>query len=412
MSRRFGAAQLVVCLGLLFPGSAMGFEALSSFGEFGSGVGQMRAPGQIALDAEGDVYVADSGNGRISVYAGDGVFLRSFGEGRLDEPEDVALDDDGRAFVADSGNHRIAVFSSTGAFLNSFGEAGEGELIDPTGVDVDGSMFGSTVFVADSGNNVVASYEPDGAFIDSFGSVAAPRDVVVGAGGNLFVADFGNERVDVFSKEGEGPIRSIGAVGSGKLSGPVALAVDESGGIYVADQIAQRVVHFTGDGAFLSSFATKPNVAGVGVGCGGNVFAVEQDTSFARVQRFGEPGTPPPPCASPPTLEPIDVPIAKPPSNRFRFAGLVKNRSNGFAVLYVRVPGPGKLNLKGRGFRRLSRAARQATTVQLPIKPKVRLRHFLRRHGKGRIRAAVTFTPIDGDPRTLEKVIVLRRHRS
>lgn len=373
----------------------------------------MREPAQIAVGPEGAVYIADRGNDRVSVYSGGGTFLRSFGEGRLKEPEDVALDDDGRAFVVDSGNHRIAVFSPGGAFLYSFGEAGEGELVDPTGVDVDASMFGSTVFVADSGNNVIASYAPNGDFLDSFGAVAVPSDVVVGAGGNLFVADPGSERVDVFSKEGEGPIRSIGGSGEGKLGEPVALVVDESGGIYVADQLAQRLVHFTADGTFLGSFAARPNVAGVGSGCGGNVFAVERDTSLARVQRFGEAGSPAPPCTlSEPEPEPIVDPFQRPPSSRFHFAGLIKNRSNGYAVLYVRVPGPGRLKLTGRGFRRLSRTARQATTVSLPIKPKVRLRHFLRRHGKGRIRVAVTFIPADVDPSTREKIVVLRRHRS
>ncbi len=49
--------------------------------------------------------------------------------------------------------------------------------------------------------------------------------------------------------------------------------------------------------------------------------------------------------------------------------------------------------------------------VRLPVKPKVRLRHFLKRHGKGRIRVAVTFTPAAGIPRKREKVVVLRRHR-
>lgn len=390
----------------------MAFGPLASFGEFGTGLGQLNSPAQTTVGPEGDVYVADSGNDRVSVYSGSGAFLRSIGEGRLDHPEDVALDDSGRAFVADSGNHRIAVFSSGGAFLYSFGgEIGEGELIDPTGVDVDASMFGSTVFVADSGNNAVASYAPDGEFLDSFGAVAAPSAVVVGAGGNLFVADPGSERVDVFSKDGEGPIRSIGGSGEGKLHEPVALVVDASGGIYVADQNAQRVFHFTADGAFLGSFAAAPNVAGVAVGCGGNVFAVERAASFARIQRFGEPGTPAPPCAAAPEPKPIVDPFQKPLSNKFHFAGLAKNRSNGFAVLYVRVPGPGRLQLTGRGFRRLSRSARQATTVQLPVKPKVRLRRFLERHGKGRIRVEVAFTPTEGIPSSQEKVVVLRRHR-
>jgi len=111
-----------------------------------------------------------------------------------------------------------------------------------------------------------------------------------------------------------------------------------------------------------------------------------------------------------PTYTPVYTP-AEPPSNRFHFAGLIRKRANGFAVLYVRVPGPGVVKLSGRGFRRLSRTPRQATRVRLPIKPKVRLRRYLKRHGRGRIRVIVTFTPTGGAPRTLEKVIVLRRRR-
>lgn len=412
MHRGLRVGLLAGVLALLIPASASAFGPLGSFGEFGGGLGQLDSPAQLAVDPDGDIYVADSGNDRIEVYAGDGTFLRSFGEGRLLEPEDVALDDSGRAFVADSGNHRVAVFSARGTFLFSFGEeSGEGELVDPTGLDVDASIFGSTVFVADNGKNLIASYAPGGAFVHSFGSVLSPRDVIVGGGGDLFVADFGNERVAVFSKEGE-PIRSIGDGGGGALSGPVALVADGTGGIYVADQTAERVERFNDAGGFLGGFAAEPNVAGVGVACQGNVFVTEAATQLARVLRFGEPGTPPPPCLEPRQPEPIVEPGAKPPSNRFHFADLQKHRSNGFAVLYVRLPGPGRVNLNGRGFRRLSRTARQATTVQLPIKPKVRLRHFLKRHGKGRIRVAVTFTPVGGTPRTLERVVVLRRHRS
>ncbi|HEX6688119.1 MAG TPA: NHL repeat-containing protein [Solirubrobacterales bacterium] len=396
-------ALLAVVLGLVFPGSAAAFGLLSSFGEFGSGAGQLDSPAQMTLDSEGDIYVADGGNDRISVFAGDGTFLRSFGQGVMLEPSDVALDG-GRVFVADRGKDRIDVFTAEAEFLFSFGA---GKLIEPTGVAVDGS----TVFVADSGNDRVAAFTSTGAFLYPIEPIPSVRDVIVGGGGNLFAADFGNQRVDVFTKAGVGPIRSIGEDGEGELSGPVALVADGLGGIYVADQVAERLVHFKDDGGFLGSFDAEPNVAGIGVACQGNVFAVEAGIQLARVVRFGEPGTPPPPCAEAQPEEPVQVPAIKLPSSRFHFAGLVKNRSNGYAVLYARVPGPGRLNLTGRGFRRLSRSAQQATTVVLPIKPKVRLRHFLKQHGKGTIRVVVTFTPSEGVPRTLEKVIVLRRHR-
>jgi hypothetical protein len=400
---------LAAALVLAFPGSAGAFGPLSSFGEFGGGAGQLDSPAQLAVAANGDVYVADRGNDRISVFAGDGTFLRTFGEGLVLEPSDVALDDDGRAYVVDSGNQRVAVFSAAGWFLFAFGDSGEGELTDPVGVDVDASMFGATVFVADSGNNLVAAFTPAGDFIDSFGSVSSPRDVIVGGGGDLFVADFGNERVTVLDKEGDF-VRAIGQVAEGELSEPVALVADGLGGIYVADQAAQRIVHFTDGGGFLGSADAAPSVAGVGVACQGNVFATEAATLLARVVRFGEPGTPAPPC-TPPSGEPIQVSLTPLPSNQVRFAGLVKNRRNGSAVLFVRVPGPGRVILKGRGVRRLARGAGRAMRVRLPIKPKVRLRHFLRRHGKGRIRVEVTFRPVGGVPRSIEKVIVLRRKR-
>lgn len=401
---------LALVLGLVLPGSAAAFGPLASFGEFGGGPGQLDAPKQMAVAPDGDVYVADSGNDRISVFAGDGTFLRTFGEGVLSEPKDVALDAEGRAYVADTGNGRIVVFSATGGLLDEFGE---GELDEPSGVAVDGS----TVYVADTGNERVAVFTATGTSLAPIEPVPPfpPRDAIVGDDGNLYVADFADERVDVFTKQGVGPIRTIGGTGSGQgeLTGPVAVVADGLGGIYVADEPAERVVHFRDDGGFLGSVEAEPNVAGVGIACQGNVFATESGTLLARVMRFGEPGTPLPPC-TPTEQEPelIVDPGVKLPSNKFHFAGLVKKRSNGFAVLYVRVPGPGKVSLKGRGFRRLSRTARQATTVSLPVKPKVRLRHFLKQHGKGRIRVAVTFTPTDGLPRALEKVIVLRRHRS
>jgi hypothetical protein len=395
---------LALVLGLVLPGSAAAFGQLSSFGEFGSGAGQLSAPKQMAVAPDGDLYVADSGNDRISVFAGDGSFLRTI-TGDMDEPQDVAFGG-GLVFVADKGDDRVDVFSSSGEFVRKIGE---GEVVDPTGVAVDGS----TVYVADSGENRVVRFGVTGAPLGQIelASPFSPRDVIVGGDGNLYVADFGNERVDVFTKGG-GFLRSFGASGSGALSGPVALVLDGSAGIYVADQVDERVEHFGEAGGFLGGFAAEPNVAGVAAACGGNVFAVEESASVARVVRFGEPGTPPPPCVDSSQPEPIVDPVVKPPSNKFHFAGLVKNRSNGFAVLYVRVPGPGKVSLKGRGSRRLSRTARQATTLSLPVKPKVRLRHFLKKHGKGRIRVAVTFTPTGGEPRTLEKVIVLRRHRS
>lgn len=335
------------------------------------------------------------------MFAGDGTFLRTFGGGLTLEPQDVALDGSGRVFVADSDNDRVAVFSSEGAFLFAFGVVGEGKLAGPTGIAVEGS----TVFVADNSNKRIAEFSDTGTFDDSFEPLSPPRDVTFSEGVLYVVVE---KRIEVYTAGGEF-LRSFGDEGVEKLDKPVAVAAG-IGQIFVADQGEDTVERFEPTGTYLGGLSVVADPSGLAIACGGNLFVVEQEMFVAQIQRFGEPGTPAPPCVQPGD-EPIRKALLQAPSNRFHFAGLVKNRANGFAVLYVRVPGPGKVQLKGRGFRRLSRTAPRAKKVRLPIKPKVRLRHFLKQHGKGRIRAEITFTPIGGVPRTLEKVIVLRRKR-
>jgi hypothetical protein len=119
--------------------------------------------------------------------------------------------------------------------------------------------------------------------------------------------------------------------------------------------------------------------------------------------------------------EPVyeDAPVYTPAPERakVRFAGLRLNRRSGTAILFVRVFEPGRVVLHGRGIRRLTRGAPYAGApssqlVRLPVKPKVRLRRYLKRHGKGRIRPIVTLRPQAGTlPKTIERVIVLRRRR-
>jgi hypothetical protein len=396
-------ALLFAAFALLLPASAGAeFFRLAEFGEFGSGAGQLDSPAGADVSDDGDLFVADSGNDRVAVFAGDGTFLGTI-TGGLSGPRDLALDDDGRVFVADTADSRVAVFTTRGTPLFAFEELGEAKLSGPTGVAVGGSL----VFVADTGNTRIALFDDDGEFVDSFPTTTPPKDVIVGPGGDLYVLV--EKRVEVYTAAG-GLVRSFGDEGVEKLESPTALAFGE-GQIFVADEAERSVERFNPDGTHVGGFSVDPDPTGLAVACLGNVFVVEEEIPFAAIERFGEVGTPPPPCAPPPA-EPIQVSLVPLASNRIRFAGLVKNRRNGSAVLFVRVPGPGRVILNGRGVRRLARRARRAMRVRLPIKPKVRLRHFVKRHGKGRIRVEVTFRPVGGESRTIEKVIVLKRTRT
>jgi sugar lactone lactonase YvrE len=434
--------------------------------------------------------VADFLNGRVVEFAPDGSFVRSFGS--MGEPEGIAVAGNGRVYVSSRSAHRVFVFWPDGELLDEFGDPGEGagHMVQPSGVAVD--PVSGNIFVADQGMHRVDVFTPWGQFVRAFG-----KEVKFGGGGNVctvacqegvtgseagalrtvrgiafapgansvYLADSLNQRIDVFTPEGDflfafgKGVRTGGGdvctkesgcgAGSeepiaGAIGDPTWLAFDRAGNLNVSTMVNHRIDVFSPGGTFLRAFGqgvldgqavfqtctavcqaglidpipgsgSLLTPEGLAIDCGGSLEVLEVEDNgvdeFARIERFGEPGSPVPPCAEPSPGEPIQVSLIRVPSNKFRFAGLVKNRRNGSAVLFVRVPGPGKVILKGRGVRRLSRGAPRAMRVRLPIKPKVRLRHFVRRHGKGRIRVEVTFRPVGGTPLTREKPILLKRKR-
>jgi DNA-binding beta-propeller fold protein YncE len=377
----------------------------------------LTVPMGVAVGPEGRLFVSEEINNRVAVFDPNGTFKYLFGTSDLHQPQGIDFGPSGLLYVANWGDNRIDVFTPGGAFVR-----GIGKEVNSGGGDPDVCTEETACQAGPPGD-------------DSAGSMAGPADVAFGPAGELLVADPGNDRIDVFTPGGSF-LRAFGKevnAGSGDpdvcttecqsgvsgssdgaFAGPIGIAADSTGSVYVADRLNERISVSRVDGSFVDAFGVAAEPFGVALDCRGAVYVSEASSGFARVERFGEPGTPSPSCA--PTKqeqgqEPIVDPGVKLPSNKFHFAGLVKNRGNGSAVVYVRVPGPGKVSLKGRGFRRLSRTARRAMKVRLPVKPKVRLRHFVKQHGKGRIRVAVTFTPTGGIPRTLEKVIVLRRHR-
>lgn len=476
---------LLGALLLSLPASAAAFGPLGNFGAFGTGAGELSGPKRGSVSPGGTLFVAEDGSNRISVFLGDGSFLRAFGKGvnaagfgdpdvcisacqaspegdsagAMAGPGDAAAAPNGRVYVSESGNNRVSVFSTaSGDFLFAFGKGvkpGGGNLCDavsdceagPTGEVDSGALSRPAGLTEDSGrvyvgeieNNRVSVFDLDGGFLFAFGKgvnagagdpdvcatqcqagdsgpgagvISVPEDVAVGPEGNVFVADAADEYIAVFSAAGEF-IGTFGDTGPEALVSPRAIAADEAGSIWVAEWAASRVKQFSPDGAFLAGFPVAANPMGVAPACGGNLFVISEDVgdAFSRVERYGEPGAPVPPCAKAPESVSVTLIPFTLPSNRIRFKRLKLNRRNGSAVLFVRVAGPGRVLLKGRGVRRLSRGAPRAKVVRLPVKPKVRLRRFVKRHGKGRIRVEVTFRPVGGVPRTIEKVIVLRRKR-
>jgi streptogramin lyase len=190
-----------------------------AFGDFGSGPGQMDSPKQVAVDAQGFVYVADSGNSRIDRFSPGGGFVGSIGQGgsvssgpdQLSDPRGVAVAPDGTIWAADQLYRRVQHYSATCAFLGTFGSQGygDGQFQAPAGV----AASGGVVYVADRSLSSIQAFGFDGAFGGRVGGTPGagpgqfshPEYVAVDCRGTLYVADRDNDRIQRLGAPGAAP---------------------------------------------------------------------------------------------------------------------------------------------------------------------------------------------------------------
>jgi sugar lactone lactonase YvrE len=151
-------------------------------GRAGSGPGEFNAPGGVAVASNGELFVADFYNQRIQHLHADGSFIKQWGEtgeigvwaGQFNYPTDVVLAADGTLFVADGYGDRVQVFAATGRFLRKWGGPFAMNIFGPfngwfttvTSIALDRQ---GNVFVADFYNNRVQKFAPDGTFLTAFG---------------------------------------------------------------------------------------------------------------------------------------------------------------------------------------------------------------------------------------------------
>ncbi len=224
-------------------------------------LGELINPFDVAVGPDGTIFVANAGRygvvslaGRATRYLGAGA---GAGEGRLNFPMGVAAAADGSAFVADTNNGRVQQFDGEGDFLRSFGRLGylDGEFQRPRSVCV----FGAGVLVADTRNHRIqyldlqserlATAAPVtrailGGLGDGPTDLKLPGYVAAGAGGGIYVADTGHAAVKKFTLDG----KVSATLGAGSLTEPTGIAVADDGTVFVADAGKARIVAFDRDG--------------------------------------------------------------------------------------------------------------------------------------------------------------------
>jgi uncharacterized protein (TIGR03663 family) len=288
-------------------------QQIGEAGVSGAAPGQFAFPRAVAVDAAGKVFVADSGNNRIQVFAADGTPLRQWGStckldtgegcqgdgrGQFNEPWGIAVDSDGNVYVSDTWNHRIQKFDGLGNFLTMWGQFGStgGELGQPglfygpraLTVGKDGNLH-----VVDTGNKRVQSFALDGEFVAQYGGsgvVEGRFDEPVGlaqdGSGNWYVADTWNRRIQKFDPEfnylAQWPVEGWN---SQSVVNKPGLAVDPKANVvYAVDPENYRVLAFGTDGAFRATFGQYGNDAmsfmlptGIAVGPEGRIYVADDE---------------------------------------------------------------------------------------------------------------------------------------
>ncbi len=230
----------------------------------------------LAVNSEGNLYVADEFNNRILLMHRSGEILQEIGlspDFMLTRPNAVSIGVDGNLYVADTWGFRVVVYSPEGSPLASWGQAvtlGFDALTEPTDGfwaprDIVTDALGR-VYVSDTGNKRVRVYTASGEYLFDVGSggnapgqLNEPAGLAIHPDGRLFVADTWNRRISVFNSADGTPLYQFSVLGWYEdLGNRPYLAVDPVRDlIYITDPDAARILVYTTNGTCIGSFGQK-----------------------------------------------------------------------------------------------------------------------------------------------------------
>ena len=281
----------------------------------------------VAVDSAGNAYVADQFNHTIRKITPDGVVTILAGTAgvagstdgigsaaQFNSPTGVAVDREGNIYVSDQNNHiirKITTGSVVSTFAGASGLNGSNDGVRstarfyiPASVAVD---YEGNVYVADLGNDTIrkiaangivttlAGTAGDSGFSDGTGSAArfiSPKGLAVDKAGNIYVADLGNDIIRKITPGGMvttlagtagNPGSSDGTGYAAQFNGPISVAVDRAGNVYVSDSFS-TIRKITAVGAVTTEAGVAPGISadkqfvypsGVAVDDAGNLYIAD-----------------------------------------------------------------------------------------------------------------------------------------
>jgi sugar lactone lactonase YvrE len=250
---------------------------------------QLNGPMGVAVDSAGNLFIADYGNSRIRKVTSEGIISTVAGNGtkgysgdagpavsaKLNGPTGVTVDSAGNVLIADYSNNRIRMVNPAGVistiagngttgFGGDGGPATSAQFYYPEGIAVNSA---GNLFIADSSNNRIRMVNPAGIISTVAGNgsggyggdgtsatsatLYGPTGVAVDSAGNLFIADYSNQRIrmvdpaGVISTVAGNGTKGYGADGglavSEMLNGPIGIAVNSAGDLFIADYYNNRI---------------------------------------------------------------------------------------------------------------------------------------------------------------------------
>jgi DNA-binding beta-propeller fold protein YncE len=255
---------------------------------------KLEAVSGVATDLAGNVLVFHRGRSPILVFTSSGKYLRSFGGGLFDSTHGLRSDSAGNLWTTDNKNHTVVKLGPAGEVLLTLGERnvkGETKRLFDRPADV-AIVANGDVFIADGyGNSRVVRLDGSGRFQAAWGKKGngigefdLPHAIRIDSKGLVYVGDRENDRIQVFTQDGQF-VRMFGGFA------PYGLHITPDDKLFVADGRANKVMIMTLEGEVLHEWGklgSEPGnfnmPHGITVAADGAVYVTE--IRGKRVQKF------------------------------------------------------------------------------------------------------------------------------